>query len=616
MNIQPQLKMQDFPAIALNSFVTVDGEAPEQLVWKADGAAFTAATPSGSWKLALAEKNGRIDAAVTGTLKKKADVLDFTLFQLPAFHADHVLPQNIKMGGCQAHNLKNMTEPAAFSGQIMTSVTKDGVTMQISTPFHAGFPVLAQGIAEQGQIRDFRLVMQAHYYGGAELVFPVVSFRTSRNGFELMDAYADENCDVKKEFAAPSAGWNSWDYYRWTITENEVLKNAEFIAKDPVLSKHVKRIIVDDGWQYCYGEWDANSWFPSGMEHLAKELTKMGFEPGLWFAPAIAEPHSRIAQLDYDMLAGSVGGQPCLAYECMRRVGFILDPTVRKTEKFLEDTFRRYADMGYKYFKLDFLCSMFNAPRFSDPNIKRDELIPRLLAPVWRGINGRSVLLGCNYPYTAGNSMVEAVRIGADIHARWDNLTHNLPAVASHFWANKKLWLNDPDFALCRSAETSNDPDLNRLNPMWPFVTPDQTYNPERNFEQATMNRSELEILLSLVLAAAGAVNLSDKMPLLNEQGLFLARKVVSAESGEAARPLDLFSAARPARFLQKLKSGWRVLLVNWGETAEQVSFDLAAHGVRAASATDFWAEKPVSISSGRLEFELAPHSCKLIELN
>ena len=251
MNIQPQLKMQDFPAIALNSFVTVDGEAPEQLVWKADGAAFSAATPSGSWKLALAEKNGRIDAAVTGTLKKKADVLDFTLFQLPAFHADHVLPQNIKMGGCQAHNLKNMTEPAAFSGQIMTSVTKDGVTMQISTPFHAGFPVLAQGIAEQGQIRDFRLVMQAHYYGGAELVFPVVSFRTSRNGFELMDAYADENCDVKKEFAAPSAGWNSWDYYRWTITEDEVLKNAEFIAKDPVLSKHVKRIIVDDGWQYC-----------------------------------------------------------------------------------------------------------------------------------------------------------------------------------------------------------------------------------------------------------------------------------------------------------------------------------------------------------------------------
>ena len=150
-----------------------------------------------------------------------------------------------------------------------------------------------------------------------------------------------------------SAGWNSWDYYRWTITEEEVLKNAEFIAKDPVLSRHVKRIIVDDGWQYCYGEWEANSYFPSGMEYLAKELTKMGFEPGLWFAPAIAEPHSRIAQLDYDMLARSAGGQPCLAYECMRRFGFVLDPTVKKTEEFIN---REFTDIKQGE---DYICGYF-----------------------------------------------------------------------------------------------------------------------------------------------------------------------------------------------------------------------------------------------------------------
>ena len=68
-------------------------------------------------------------------------------------------------------------------------------------------------------------------------------------------AYADENAPEGKVFEDPVCGWNTWDYYRWTITEDEVLKNAEFIAKDPVLSKHVKRIIIDDGWQYCYGEW-------------------------------------------------------------------------------------------------------------------------------------------------------------------------------------------------------------------------------------------------------------------------------------------------------------------------------------------------------------------------
>ena len=372
---------------------------------------------------------------------------------------------------------------------------------------------------------------------------------------------------------------------------------------------------MDDGWQYCYGEWEANSFFPSGMKHLAQELTKMGFEPGLWFAPAIAEPHSRIAQLDYDMLARSAGGQPCLAYECMRRFGFVLDPTVRKTEEFMEKMFRRYAEMGYRYFKLDFLCSIFKAPRFSDSNVRRDELIPRLLAPIYRGIDGRAVLLGCNYPYTAGNSMVEAVRIGADIHARWESCLHNVSAVAAHFWANKKLWLNDPDFALCRSAETSNDPDLNRLNPMWPFVNPEDGEKAFGKFQLASMNVSELEVLLSVVLAAGGAVNLSDKMTLLNEKGLFLARKVVSAESGEAARPLDLFRSDRPTQYLQKLKSSWRVLLINWENTAKTVSFDPAAYGIHPVSATDFWKEEAVELHSGKLEFELAPHSCRLIEL-
>ena len=50
------------------------------------------------------------------------------------------------------------------------------------------------------------------------------------------------------------------------------MKNAEFIANDPVLKQHVKRIIVDDGWQYCYGEWEANSLFPQGMKWLAGKI--------------------------------------------------------------------------------------------------------------------------------------------------------------------------------------------------------------------------------------------------------------------------------------------------------------------------------------------------------
>ena len=144
MNNQPQIRVPGFPAIELNSSVAIDRAAPEQLLWKADGSVFTAATPGGTWKLVLAERDGRIDAAFTGTLNKPAEFLDVTLFNVPSFAADHVLPQAVRMGGCQAYDLTAMEDSAAFTGELLASVTKNGVTLQCSTPVHGGFPVLFQ----------------------------------------------------------------------------------------------------------------------------------------------------------------------------------------------------------------------------------------------------------------------------------------------------------------------------------------------------------------------------------------------------------------------------------------------------------------------------------------
>ncbi len=613
MNTTPHITFDGFPEIVFNTVITADGNDPEMLDWQNSGDCFTAVTPGGEWKLRITPRGKNIDVAFSGRKSRKIDRLTITLFQIPEFNADHVLPQAVRMGGCEAYDLKKMSAPAEFTGELLTSVTRAGVTLQYSTPFHGGFPVFFRGTADKGCIRNFRAVSQIDFYEPEEFALPVLTLRSSSDGFAMLEEYGNENVDTPKTFGTPAYGWNSWDYYRWTITEEEVLKNAEFIAKDTILSKHIRRIIIDDGWQYCYGEWEANHYFPSGMKSLADEITKLGFEPGLWFAPAIAEPHSRIAQWDHDMLAGSVGGQPCLAFECMRRFGFILDPTVPKTRRFLENLFRRYADMGYRYFKLDFLYAMTKAPRYADRSIRRDELVPRLLEPICRGVGGKAAILGCNYPYTGGNAQIEAVRVGADIHALWERLKANMPAVAAHFWSNKKLWYNDPDFALCRCAETSNDPDMKRLKALYPYVTPDDAFSEEREFVLAGMTHQEVEVLLSAVLMAGGAINLSDNLPLLNENGLEMLRKLVRAESGEAARPLDLFTSRLPSYYLQNLRHGHRALLVNWGEENALRQLDLTRYGISASTGTDFWSGKKITIRNSRLEFELPPHSCRLI---
>ena len=74
----------------------------------------------------------------------------------------------------------------------------------------------------------------------------------------------------------------------WSITSEDVLANADFFAREPVFCRYIKRIVLDDGWMNCCGEWEPNSRFKD-MPDLVKELKKMNFSAGLWFAPVIAE---------------------------------------------------------------------------------------------------------------------------------------------------------------------------------------------------------------------------------------------------------------------------------------------------------------------------------------
>ncbi len=56
---------------------------------------------------------------------------------------------------------------------------------------------------------------------------------------------------LKQEFQNP-IGWSTWDYYFTSATEDDVKENVDFIANDEVLSKKVRYIALDDGWQHRF----------------------------------------------------------------------------------------------------------------------------------------------------------------------------------------------------------------------------------------------------------------------------------------------------------------------------------------------------------------------------
>ncbi len=526
---------------------------------------------------------------------------------------NHVLVHGRNMGDCSMIPVTNADEE--FSSVFQCLLTSNEMSLQFTHPLrqknHSDF----SGKIENGCLTNFKATTT---FGQNNLPLNAdsLSIFADTDGHSLMQAYGKTEVGIRNAPVKLSPGWNSWDYYRWTITEEEVLKNAEFIKNDTVLSQHIKRITVDDGWQYCYGEWDANPLFPNGMKSLAEKLKDMGFEPGLWLAPMIIEPHARIAQSNSEMLALGESGLPCLGFECMGRNGFLLDPTRDDVREWLFNLFSRYVDYGFTFFKLDFLAQTLNAVKFHDASIGRGEIVRKILEPIREATIGKAILLGCNYTFDAGNELVDSVRVSGDIHADWNCIKENSPSIAARFWAQDLLWDSDPDFSLARGPETSNDQNLHAIKPNLISVTPElPPLNAERHLNSfANASTKEIEVLLGLTIVSGGCINLSDKLSCLNARGLDMARRTVSAERGEAAIPQDLFKSNYPGLWIQKIKKGYRVLFVNWNDEPKNIYLNLVDYGLDINIMKNFWTDEVVQIKDGCLGKLLSPHSSLFLE--
>ncbi len=620
-----RIELPGLAPIAASSQVVLADGSREDIIWiqakqVKNDLVLQGAAAEGHWTLRTSgETNANgvhgLRLEMTGTAKQRQPVMGLVPLAVERLTVDHVVQHGRSAGGC-----RGISAPAAdvdVKSHCMVMARIGGSVLQITQPLRQDNPSQITAVFKGSALRH--LAVTTPYMlddGVGSLSSEPVSLFASADGHGLMEAWADAQMQGgPRQAPPPVAGWNSWDYYRWTVTEDAVLRNAEFIASDPVLSRHVKRIIIDDGWQYAYGEWDANPNFPHGMEWIASRISKLGFEPGLWMAPGIVEPHAKIAQWDYEMLACGMSGLPCLCFNCMERQGFVLDPTVPKTRQWLHDLFSRYADMGFKYFKLDFLLPVARAPLYDDPSVPRGQIVKMLLEPARQALYGRALIMGCGYDFHAGMDNVDEVRTSSDIHARWDSICENVGSIAARWWAQGRWWGNDPDFALARGTETSDDPDLQRLKPCLVYVKPKTANASIGEYVLATMNRAEARTLLALVVISGGAVNLSDDLTKLNEEGLDLVRRTVAAPRGEAGVPLDLFYSALPAQWIQRVGEGRRVLLVNWSDEPRDLSLDLSSAGIDARSGNDFWTGASVNIRGKVLTLPLAPHASAFVEL-
>jgi len=272
-------------------------------------------------------------------------------------------------------------------------------------------------------------------------------------------------------------GWCSWYHYFHGITEEALRAN---LARADAWPFDVFQL--DDGYQAAIGDWRlTNERFPSGLEAIASDIGAAGRRPGLWLAPFLAAPDSRVATEHPGWLARDPAtGEPLLAFWNEPWGGgldgfmYALDTTHPEVADHLERLAADLVAMGYGYLKLDFTFAPSFDGAWHDRSATPAQRVRSGFDAVRRGAGDDAFILGCGAPLAPVLGVVDGNRIGPDVAPRWTlgegeetvaGYRDVEPATASA-WADtaarsfmhRRLWLNDPDCVMLRASHTDLDP--------------------------------------------------------------------------------------------------------------------------------------------------------------
>jgi alpha-galactosidase len=424
---------------------------------------------------------------------------------------------------------------------------------------------------------------------------------------EYAEAVAREN-HARVPVETPS-GWCSWYHYFDKITEADLRANLNQIDSDRG-QLPLSLVQLDDGYQANVGDWEPNAKFPSGLRAVADSIRSRGLTPGLWLAPFIAKPNSRLARDHPDWFLHNRARLPANA-------GFVLNTFCRGldlTYPAVQDHVRNLIstavnDWGYPYLKLDFLYAAALPGQRHDPTRTRAQVMRSGLELIREAAGPETFLLGCGCPLGSAVGIVDAMRVGADVDVRWrpaykgiTPIFRDEPALPAARNAirntiaraplHRRWWLNDPDCLLAR-----DDTDL---------------------------TLDEVKALGSIIALSSGLFILSDDLTRLSSDRRKLVEPLLPIIGGRDV-PMERLGDNPPGRLyvrdwlekempehlelpLSGAAGAWRVIgLFNWGDRPGQKTLDwpLESHVV------EFWNQDYERGS--RLTFKLPPHSGRVL---
>ena len=402
--------------------------------------------------------------------------------------------------------------------------------------------------------------------------------------------------DANLPVANLPVGWCSWYHYYSQISAADVIENLE-AAQNLKPRLPLKLLQIDDGFEAQVGDWfEFNERFPDGVAPLAGAISAAGFEPGLWLAPFIVHPRSRLYQERPEWLLRGRFNRPVNAGLSFRdALCTALDLTQPEALAYAADVISIAVHRwGFPYLKLDFLYAAALPGRRSDPTRTRAQTLRQGLEALRKAAGPETTLVGCGCPLGPAIGLVDIMRIGADVSGEW------FPTYAG----SKFFVQSEPDYPAARNA-IQNSLTRAALHRRWWINDPDCLLVRERQ----TLTRSEVQSLATVVALSGGAFTLSERLELLTEAQIRLAAGLVPPLDRRPQIP-DLFDHTTPERLrldLNNQTGDWHlVALFNWRDEKRDLTLQLADFGLADTAAGwvhEYWSGQNRPLVNGATTF-------------
>lgn len=268
-------------------------------------------------------------------------------------------------------------------------------------------------------------------------------------------------------FRKPSAkklfGYTSWYNHYQNIDENVIQKALNESSPDFELFQ------IDDGYETYVGDWldvDQKK-FPNGLSPLVEKIHKKGMMAGIWLAPFAAEKNSKVFKSHPEWFVTKKNGKPLKAganWSGFYALNLDVPDAVSYIKKFLSF----YLDLGFDFFKLDFLYAINLVPLKGLSRAQTAQKAYSLL----RSIFGEKLILGCGAVTSNSCEVFDYLRIGPDVSLIFDDVWYmrhlhreristkiTIRNTIYRSFFNGRAFLNDPDVFVLRNENVKLSPE-------------------------------------------------------------------------------------------------------------------------------------------------------------